>query len=779
MRKHPAALCEECEWAAHPYAGEKGPEDASMLIVGEAPGAQEAQQGVPFVGPSGQLLDKVLAHHGFDRSQIRFTNVAACHPPFVRGQAPEAPPKNVRRCCAPRLGQELLERETVVLLGNTAKEAVLGTREPITKVRQGPPRQVDSLPGARVVATIHPAACLRHSDSFPSLVKDIGKLRKGAENVYAKWEPPKYAVFDDAERAVAALGSLGSRRGSISVDIEVGAEKDSSFTHPDDLLCVGVSYAPNRAFVLGENALKHAEVRAALAAVMADKDVTEHNGKYDDQTLMNLGILPEPAHTFDTMLASYVLDERPGYHSLEGRASEVLGAPLWKHELDRYRGPRDSYAVVPRKILYRYNAWDVSQTFLLREHDERALQQQGLRRVHDMLVEIARELIYIEMDGIALDLEYNHQLWDELTTPLEEMEQQLQDLIRWPSFNPRSPKQVMEVFKGFGLPAKNTDKDTLKYLLSIVSPGSKKHQWLTLLAQHRKDSKLFGTYVKGIRRRHIRGKLYPTYLLHGSTSGRLACRNPNMQNQPRGGKLRKQYIPDSPDDVFVQGDYKQAELRVMTKEARDEYLREVLSNPERDLLGEVTERFHGPGWTKEQRVRGKAVVYGVSYGREAASIATEYGIPPYEAQGFIDAWFDLAKGVKVWRKAIIDQVFKGGQALQTSFGRKRRFGLITRENRVDVEKEALSFVPQSTANDICLNALVRLRRYFGTSAHSPRLRIPVHDSLLVQCARADMDEVAHDQQRIMEETAAEVYSDYVPFPVDITFGDNWGDVSSE
>lgn len=775
-RKHPDAVCEECPWNAHPYAGEKGPTDAGMLVIGEAPGAQEAAAGIPFVGPSGQLLDKVLAHHGFDSDQIRFTNVVACHPPFVRGQAPEAPPKDVVRCCAPRLRKELLGRKAVLLLGNTAKEAVLGTRTPITKVRQGPPREHASYPGAKLVATIHPAACLRHSDSFPSLVKDVGKLTTKGGQVYVKWEPPKYAAFEDPERATLALQSLGVRRGPIAVDIEVGVEKDASFTHPDDLLCVGIAYAPNRAFVLGENALKHAEVCAALAAILYDKDVEEHNGKYDDQVLMRLGILKRPVHSFDTMIASYVLDERPGQHGLEGRACETLGAPRWKDKLDRYKGPRDSYAVVPRHVLYKYNAYDVSQTYLLREHDEKALKRQGLRHVHDHIVEVAHELLYMELDGLGVDVPYLDILTGEYVELLEQLELELQELIKWPTFNPRSPQQVMRVLQGFKLPAKDTTADTLTMMLSMCPEGSKRHKWLSVLLEHRKHQKSYGTYVKGTRKRLINGRVYPTYLPHGTTSGRLACRNPNVQNVTRGDKLRRMYVPNE-GWVFIQGDYKQAELRAMAVEGRDEYLRDAFNDPDRDILAEVTERFYGPSWTKEHRVRGKAVVYGVSYGREAPSIAKEYNMAVGEAQGFINTWFGLAKGVAQWRKDIINQVFKEGQALQTHFGRKRRFWLITRDNRVDVEKEALSFVPQSTANDICLSALVRMRRAFGNSSDAPRIRIPVHDSLLVECRESDRDDVASEMRRIMEETAAEVYSDFVKFPVDVAFGNNWGELS--
>src|SRR5262245_14449694 len=136
-RKHPLAHCEVCPWRNHSgFADAAGPKDADILIVGEAPGTEEVKQGKVFVGPSGRLLDKVLTHHGLNRSAITRRNVVSCHPKRVPG---EKPPKDAISACAPRLSIELQSRETFILLRKTAFETVMETREAITKARQGPP----------------------------------------------------------------------------------------------------------------------------------------------------------------------------------------------------------------------------------------------------------------------------------------------------------------------------------------------------------------------------------------------------------------------------------------------------------------------------------------------------------------------------------------------------------------------------------------------------------------------------------------------------------------
>lgn len=778
-RKHPKARCESCPWNEHKgFADVRGPNDASVLIVGEAPGAQEVESGEPFVGPSGKLLDKVLAHHGFDNDQIRFTNVVACHPPFSPSKGSTAPPKEVIACCRPRLRDELRDRDTIVCLGNTAKEAVLETREAITKVRQGPPRSNPSYPNASIVATVHPAACLRSSDFFPSLVKDLKKAKD--PSIYVGWEPPTFKVFDEPVEAAQVLKELQPdvHRGPISVDIECGVEKDHSFTHPDVLLCVGIGYDYNKAIVIGEQALKSKQVRVLLASSITgrtkENPVAGANLKFDLQVLMRLGIIDFPNAHFDTMLANYVLDERPGHHSLEGMASERLGAPSWKAELDKYKGPKESYAVVPRDVLYKYNAWDASQTYNLVPGLVKELNEQGLMHVHDRLVGYANEMVYMELDGVKVDDEYNRELNATYLDKLKPVEQELSEWVA----NPRSPAQVKASMHSLGMRAQDTQAETLEDYLDryISKPDCDQARFLKLLLQYRKEHKTFSTYIKGVRKRMLHGRVYPTYMLHGSVTGRTASRNPNLQNQPRSNEIRKQYCPEK-GYVFVQADYRQVEIRVAACEAKDTYLQGVFNDPDRDIHGEVCDQLYGEGnWGKEERVRGKATVFGSIYGREASSIAKEYDMLLREAQALQNAFFALMPELMQWRQDVLDQVFKSGQALQTHFGRKRRFWLITRQNKMDISKEALAFIPQSTANDVNLSALVRLRREFGYNNGGPRIRIPVHDSILVECKEDEAQDVANRMKEIMQLTAKEEYSDFVPFSVDAEIGPSWGEL---
>ncbi len=118
-------------------------------------------------------------------------------------------------------------------------------------------------------------------------------------------------------------------------------------------------------------------------------------------------------------------------------------------------------------------------------------------------------------------------------------------------------------------------------------------------------------------------------------------------------------------------------------------------------------------------------MYGLSYGREAMSIALEYGIPVKEAERGMKAFFEVIPQVVSFRETTRKKVLNG-EDLVTPFGRHRRFWLITRQNKKDILNEALAFIPQSTASDITCDALCYTR---------PRLkgigwiRNIVHDSI--------------------------------------------------
>jgi DNA polymerase-1 len=622
------------------------------------------------------------------------------------------------------------------------------------------------------------------------MVKDIGKIKREP----VPWEEPKFAVYDDVDRACAVLRELRHLpEKRLVIDIETDVDKEDAYDHPNnyELLCIGLGYAKKRVVVIGRNALKDPVVLKLLGELLHAKELSAQNGKYDLKGLFpRIGPL---GLSFDTMLASYACDERRGIHSLGTQGVEIIGTPDWKDVLEPYNPKKLGYGVIPPDVLHKYNAFDVAVTWELQDYYEEVFTEDE-RRVHDFLVAASNELQYVELNGIAIDLEYNTELMVKYLEVIADVRQQIIETIDdpdWSGFNPNSPKQVKEVIKGvFGINipkkrnqqgqmAESTDEETLLLLREKCKPDTRPYLFFTRMLKHRREAKLYGTYVKGIRQRLYRGRVYSTFLLHGSTSGRLASRNPNVQNIPRESIIRDQFVPSRPDRVFVQVDYSQAELRVLTWLAQEDYFRDIFNDPTRDLFNELGPVLYGDVFNildkaakKEKRIRIKGYVYGLAYGREAGSIAEEFGIPYWEAQEGMDRFFGVIPNIVSYQKGVEERI-RNLDDLVTPFGRHRRFYLLTPETIKTNIKEGLSFEPQSTSSDICLQAFVWSRQELKGKAW---IRNLVHDSILAECQRGDEDYVAGVLNRNMLKSAKTVVGDYVRFATETTVGSKWGDL---
>ncbi len=151
-----------------------GPPDADVMIVGEAPGAREDELGTPFVGRSGQLLDRLLAEElGLERAEVYVANVVKCRPPDNRDPRPDEV-----EACRPWLARqmELVDPTVVVTLGNFASRLLLDTGTGITRLRGRDYRYGD--PPRHLVPTFHPAAALRGGARvLDDLRSDLGRVR--------------------------------------------------------------------------------------------------------------------------------------------------------------------------------------------------------------------------------------------------------------------------------------------------------------------------------------------------------------------------------------------------------------------------------------------------------------------------------------------------------------------------------------------------------------------------------------------------------------------------
>lgn len=148
----------------------EGSETARLMVVGEAPGAQEDRTGRPFVGRAGKLLDLLLASVGFLREDVYICNVLKCRPPGNRDPLPEE-----IEACSPYLRRqvELVAPRVILTVGTFPTQTLLGSTQPINRLRG----RLHEYQGTPLIPTYHPAALLRNPGWIRPVWEDLQRLR--------------------------------------------------------------------------------------------------------------------------------------------------------------------------------------------------------------------------------------------------------------------------------------------------------------------------------------------------------------------------------------------------------------------------------------------------------------------------------------------------------------------------------------------------------------------------------------------------------------------------
>lgn len=813
VRKHPTAKCEECplqkrgrlvpsKFPSHtPRNGGRCSTDNVLAFIGEAPGNYEVAKQEVFIGPSGKLLNAVLDSYGVDREEVFLGNATLCHYPDSMKKLPD----EAIECCKPRLQEELSAASvtTIVPMGNSAVKAVFpkdSARSGITKLRVGRPKALDHF---CVVPTFHPAACLRSQEKFPHMLSDIGKA-VSSDNLPDKWYEPTIFIITPDRAPSLMIEALTSSSSLAFLDIETSREKDTSYgnVHMEKLLCVGIGLeGEDSVFVFTEECFQNVEFRKRFKRFLSTNPLGAQNGKFDLGALRAYLGYPDfegPTLSEDTMLQSYALFEYQGVHGLEYMGMELLGTPDWKHDIAPYlKGPDGKqptdYGNIPPDILYKYNAFDVHVTRLLHSYFAKEIRERGLEDAYRFMLRVSNTLQLIEPRGFGFDLQYSETLSRKYAAEREDLSRGLPIVcnpeakgkhLRIPHpLNVDSPDQVLKYYQDAGVDLENTEADTLRVLLD--TPGIKADVLATtqLILDIRGITKMDGTFVTGLQKRTTpEGTVHPSFLIHGTTSGRLSARNPNSQNIPRAEQIKRQFIARSEDRILVGVDMSQAELRVLTWLAKEELTRDIFNDPTRDLFVELCRAMFPSRYAswedskvkKDSEIRTlvKTFAYGIAYGRTAEGISADpaFNMDVNTARKHMRTFERTIPNMIAFLEDVADRACRG-EDLVTPFGRHRRFHLITPQNRHAVRNEAKSTPAQSIASDIVLEAACRL-----TYEHKVFIVNLVHDAIYADVPKEEAEHTRDLIARVMVEVGEEVTEGYVRFAAEGKIGRSWADV---
>lgn len=790
-RKHPDAVCEECPLYDRPCAPSVIPRNPIAAFVSRSPGYTEAKTGLPFTGPSGDVLNYLLKEQGVKREEVLLTNVVLCSPP--EGKVPG----EAIRACAPRLQRELDSSgvKLIIAAGSEAVNLLIG-RGAIDRHRGY--RLLRPL-GRIYVATNNPALVLRDDSTFPNLRKDFRR----AFNPIPPPVLPRIEVIENAHDAGDFIDSIPT--GNVACDIE----SRGGLTHKAQLVSFQIATDGTSAVVLGERESLWAHptfVRDKLRVFLesTDHNFIWHNGKFDVKILRHTyGIQARVDE--DTMLMSYACDERTGqtdkqhggYHKLEYLLSEEFGWP--NYEPKSVKEFKKTGIVTDYDEFHTYAGRDAAGTFQLFELLSERIRSEGVERPYrELLIEGSEACIQIELAGFHYDINAAADIMEEEVKPeLEQKVRRMRAIIDNPLYNPRSTKQTSILFYDTwklkhemrARPDKNrsTDDSALNEILAgrftnprAITKGDEEYATVIKFAKElkrfRELSKQADTYITGLIERALDdpdGKIYTDLLLHGTTSGRLSSRNPNLQNitrtKPGLPDIRKLFLP-SKGRVIVQADYSQAELRCIAQFSGDRELNRIYRE-DLDLHSVAASRFYGEDFTSEQRSRAKNMNFGVAYGQGAATFQEKHEIPQREAEKFINWWWTYFTGVAEWKKTIIQEMKTGRVA--SPYGRLRRFHLLTKENFNASVREAVNFVPQSTGGDLTLRSVILLAKEIDWKKAA--IAITVHDNIVGDVKKNYVDEYKTMCEQIMITRAKDELGWNIPFKVDIGVGPNWGE----
>ena len=521
-----------------------------------------------------------------------------------------------------------------------------------------------------------------------------------------------------------------------------------------------------------------------------------HNGTFDMPYLSKrLGI--RVYHHEDTLLMHFVLDNLAGEHGLKPLARRWLRAEDWDSDAKSYLKGGAYFENIPREKLYEYNLADAVWTFKLYEYFLPMLKNSGKYDYYRYRMQVTRVLSDVQMNGVAVSLDALDELEKKYQEQCDELEEKYkrqcdENLVTLrehagEDFNPQSPKQIKDYFTSKGVSSPSFDSDHLKKLRR----GGKEVEFIDALLEYRYAAKVIGSFIANVRRKVGEdGRIHPYYLPHGAKTGRLSAKGPAIQTMGRDSGIKRALVAE-PGNKIVSCDYSQAELRTVAELADDEamiaafqpgapdFFDDLMTKiwPEEFPTIEAYESFkHGqPKTAKNRRALVKSVVYGLNYNRGVPAIATALEQPLEAAQHVVDQYLGSYPGLRDWQERVKHSVGRK----EEDHERETKFGLtfnplfIADANYNSTQNEALAFVPQSTANDICLHAAIDVNKQVGQ--YGAKIVGLVHDAIYVECPEETIEECSKMMEREMSKAATLVFN-RVPFVAEAEVGNNWEEV---
>lgn len=626
------------------------------------------------------------------------------------------------------------------------------------------------------------------SMNFNSLIREMEQPDKpflGVEeaptiNETQPTEAVSYSLVDDPIAFDKLIKYL-----SLQKEIFISVKGSHSQPIKAELIGIGFCTHPGTAWYLpanGKLGLKH--ISEQLKALFGNPNIhfCGHQIKYDLQVLANYGI-EIGTISFDTMLASYLLNSHQRQHSLEhltldlfGKVKPSLAAVLGKGKTAIVLASAEPSSLVP---LFCEDADDICR---IKKILEKQLHERKLDPLFNNLeMPLIPVLAGMERHGMYLDIPYLHRMAKEVQLEIKALEQQIYALAG-EEFNLNSPKQLSVIlFEKLAIrpPRKtatglSTDADVLESLKDQYPIAGKILEYRTL-------EKLRSTYIESLPAEVYEktGHIHCTFNQTVTATGRLSCQDPNLQNIPIrneiGRKIRHAFRPENAHWSYLAADYSQIELRLLAHFCEDPDMMHAFNTGEDIHKHTASHIFNVPveEVTSEQRHNAKAVNFGIIYGQQAYGLSQNLGIEMKEASAFIERYFQRFGKVKQFVEGCKEKARQTGRAV-THTGRERLIPEIHSKNgqiRAAAERLAINTPLQGTAADLIKLAMLQITERLKVEKLKGFMVLQIHDELIFELPDEEIDKM----QKLVRDTMQNVLKFKVPIVVDITIGKNWAE----
>ncbi|HQE23591.1 MAG TPA: DNA polymerase I, partial [Syntrophomonadaceae bacterium] len=484
-----------------------------------------------------------------------------------------------------------------------------------------------------------------------------------------------------------------------------------------------------------------------------------HNAKYAQVLLQRYGIDLQGIKG-DTLLAAYVFDP-----TFDG---EQLALTVQKF-LNRTVAPNNN-ALLARQIL---PLWTTIANQLTEDQQELLLQ-----------VEMPMSAVLADMEfaGIKVEKPTLAEISAELSVGIERSENQIYELAGQ-DFNINSPRQLGKVlFEDLGLRMVKKTKTGYATGAEILEELYDEHPIIPLILHYRQLAKLKSTYVDALQEliHPDTGRVHTIFKQAMTATGRLSSVEPNLQNIPirfeEGRRIRKAFVAPGEGWLLVSADYSQIDLRSLAHISEDEMLIETFKQGIDIHTRTASEIFQVPldQVTPALRYRAKAVNFGIIYGISDYGLARDTGVSRKEAKQYIEKYLDSYPGVRRYMEEIVNFGIEHGY-VETILKRRRYLPDLRARNKMVqsfARRMALNTPIQGSSADIIKLAMINIARELKERELRSRMLLQVHDDLVFEVPREELDEIIALVKDKMEHACVLK----VPLKVSVKAGPNWYDM---